>query len=115
MDAAQILIVDLVRDGRHVREGKPASQLARAQVPGELQQTQWVAMGLCDDPVPNLLVEVSWDCGFDQGARVLVTKPGEGQVRQIRKELVVRQLSDRNQKEHGLGQQSPTYKAEYLS
>ena len=110
----QVVVLELARHAGLARAGEAASQLGFGHPPGQLQQPQRISTGLGDDPGANPLVQVTRNRGRQQGLRVLVGKPLEGQCRQPGKQPLSDRLADGQQQANRLGLQPPSDKAEHL-
>ena len=104
----------MARPARLARAREAARQLGFGHFPGQLQQPQRVSAGLGDDPGADPRVQVTGDGGRQQGPRVLVGKPFDGQRGQARIELLVGCLPDGEQQANRFSQQPPPDESDHL-
>jgi len=98
------MVMQLTGHGGRGRDGEAAGQLGVAQCPGHLQQRQRIAASLGDEPVADLLVEVTpRGHGGQQRPGVVVGESVDGQRGQGGEHPLVGRLPDREQEQDGLG------------
>ncbi len=93
---------------------KATGELACGQLTGQLEQPQRIPVGLRDDPVANLLVELTRHRGRYQRSRVFLGQPLDRQARQRGEQLLVAHFPHRAQQDNRLSQKPPAHEAQDL-
>ena len=96
-DAAHVVVLDVTRHRGNGRRGETSGQLWSAHPSGQLEQSQRVATSLGNDPIANLLVELTGDRSREERSRVFNSESFERQRGQHGKQPVVDGLANRQQ------------------
>jgi len=108
------VILDLARQGSRAGQLEPAGELSDAPTPRQLHQRQRIAAGLGDQPVADTIIESARDDRRQQGARIVILKPPERQLRQICQFAFVARLPNRQHDRDRFRQQPPGDEPENL-
>jgi hypothetical protein len=73
--ALVVLLLEMAREVCRRKKLEAACQLSRAHAPWQVEQSERVAAGLCDDAVADAVVDPTRDGAHEQGARILLRKP----------------------------------------
>ena len=110
-----VLVLDAPGQIPGVRQREPAGQFGGGQPPAQFDQGQRVAVGLLDDPVPDVLVERSVRGAGQQAAGRLVVQPAQREFGQPGQ--VIRcggRRPGREDQRDRLGQQTAPDESEHL-
>ena len=77
-----VAVLDVTRKICRVVKREAPCQLGHAHAPRQLQQRERIATGFRNDPVADGRVESARDDSSEQGARICLGEPSEGQVGQ---------------------------------